>query len=1461
MANFNATVLEVYNPFDPSAKHARRSTIKRRMKVRNWLGAHCRNYSAKDNAFYHASVVEVNGKVLMRSEWGYLIKKNDIVKITQLTGNPVVIMWISLAFAAISLVIALTTKFPNPNTGQADEADPVYTLKGQRNQIKLNSPIEVSYGKVRMWPSYAAQPYNTYENNDQYLYSLFCLGQGVHTIHSMQIEDTPIENFSDMEVEVCPPGTPVTLFPDNVVTSGEVDNVELYGPNEDKDDGTIIIDSPGSSEDGIPETTHKGYFSAGPYVANPANTLTTKLQFDVAFARGLYASLDDGSYGPATVTAVFDARRIDNDGNPIGDWVTVADFARTLNTPTPQRYTLVAEVDSGRYEVRAERTNDKASDTSRIVDTFQWERLRAFLPSVSNYGNVTIIAWKAKATNNLNDNSKSRFNTWSTRNLPIWSGTEWSAPTPTRSPIWAYCDAFRAEYGGQKADSALTLAELKTLADEWEAAQVYFDWTFDQKITLWDALKTITNIGRAIPLPMGSQYGIVVDRPASVRSAMFTPEVMTRAGGFRREIKLATSDDYDGLEVTYTDPITWKDETVLCCLDDEEGDDPEKVTLTGCTDRIFAWRWGMYQRRVKRFRVQQIVFTTGMEGNLSTYWDFIGVTHDNPNWGQSGMLLSIADDNRTLELSEPVSFDDPEATYEIFFRRKNNIPSEVYQCVAGATSKQVILTEDITPDDYIFADNRERPIYSFGPENLVTKDCIISNLAPTNSRTVEITATPYKAIVFTDDANFPEDAPDTNGNIPTSPALPSVTGLIVAKSGDMPNEVVASWNVSRGALYYLVQLSYDLGTSWETVGTQITTTSFRFTVLPKFIWVRVAAVTTAAGQFAYWMGDSPAALNNIITNDNVYPNPVTDVVLTAGFGIIWFNWTDPDNVSTKKLKAIHIYITHGSATGWDTKPEAPTFSIRPGQQFWGYSGLPDNDRVNAWFVAETLFGLFSDAEGPHSATTVNGITLDHLIPGGLQPVEIVTTIPSTGNYIGRLVYLTAADAVGADYVTGLAFAINKVYRWEGAGTPLAPVAGKDKWTANSKAVDLSGQIVSDQIADAAILNAKLADNAVSQAKLQDTIVSTAKLVDGAVASAKLADDAVTSAKIATGAVIADSLAAAAVTATAVADDAITTPKILAGAITAAKIGAGEVTAGKLAADSVVAANIQADAVTAVKIQAGAIETAKIAAGAVTTNELAANSVTAAKIGAGEITTAKLAAGAVTTNELAANSVTAAKIGAGEIIAGKIAANAVTATELAADSVTAGKIQAAAVTASAIGANEVIANTANIKDGVITTAKIADAQINNAKIADAAITSAKIGDLEVDTIKIANGAITTAVSAFTSGSISVPDSVWTTIQDLYIDTTGVPVFIVGTYYCDFFGAATVTGGVGSSGPVVSRFYVRILMNGTEISRAVGAVSGSDSPAAGTQHVELQYYLLNAGSVSVENRSLFAIELKK
>ena len=445
-----------------------------------------------------------------------------------------------------------------------------------------------------------------------------------------------------------------------------------------------------------------------------------------------------------------------------------------------------------------------------------------------------------------------------------------------------------------------------------------------------------------------------------------------------------------------------------------------------------------------------------------------------------------------------------------------------------------------------------------------------------------------------------------------------------------------------------------------------------------------------------------------------------------------------------------------------------------------------------------------------------GITIDKLFSlskakGGY---EIVATLPLTDLFEGRVVFLTSDD---------------KLYRYTGAA-----------WTSAVPAADISGTLADAQIAALAAskITGQLTDTqlaAIAAAKVTGQLTDTqiadlaATKVTGQLTDAQIA--AIAAAKV-TGQIVNTQITDDAITSAKIAANAVTASEIAAGAVVAGKIAADAVTATEIAAGSITTAKIAANAVTANEIAANTITAAKIAAGTITGNEIAANTITAADIAALTITASQIAAATITGAKIAAGTIAAGNIAANTITASEIAANTITATQIATDAITADKILAGAITSAKVSTNEIVAFGANIKNGVIETAKI--------------------GDLQVTTLKIGNNAVTVPVYAYTSGSIVI--SSYQTIQSVSITTSG------GIVKIDFsFLLAGNTSGCN----------FRLTRSGTDVLpvSSLGGGSGGlvaftigDAPAAGTYTYELLAQASGFVPLALV-RSLFVQEIKK
>lgn len=592
-----------------------------------------------------------------------------------------------VALAGSVLVNALIPP-PMPSSAisnyNATSPSPTYSIQAQGNQARLGEPIPVVYGRHVIYPDFGATPYSEFAGNEQYLYQLHVIGQGEYDIEQIRIEDTPITSFQEITYEIVPPGGTVTLLNTDVVTAAEIAGQELLALG---DGGNWV----------------------GPFVANPTETSTDLLALDMVMPKGLYYANDNGSLGVRTVTWEVQARLIDDEGNALGAWTTLGTESHSANTNTPIRLTYKYPVAAGRYEVQMLRTNGK-DNSARAGHDINWNALKAHLVGEPDFGNVTLLAMKMRATDNLSQRSSRMVNCIATRKLKVWHpDTGWSAVQPTRSIAWALADILKANYGAKLADSRIDLAALFALDAIWTARGDTFNGVFDRKLTVWDALTQVARCGRALPFLQGGLVRFARDEPRAMPVAMFSPRNIVK-GSFKIDFVMPGEDTADSVKVEFFNQRTWKQDEITASLPDSAAEQPATVSLFGCTDKDQAIREGMYMAAANRYRRRIISFRTELEGMIPTYSDLIAISHDMPRWGIAGDVIEFAEP--VLTLSEPVSFEDA-GTHYVVLRRKDGSLSGPWAVSAGASDYQLQLQEEIDFTPYTGTEE-ERTHFSFG---------------------------------------------------------------------------------------------------------------------------------------------------------------------------------------------------------------------------------------------------------------------------------------------------------------------------------------------------------------------------------------------------------------------------------------------------------------------------------------------------------------------------------------------------------------------------------------------------------------------------------------------------------------------------------------------------------------------------------------------------------------------------
>ncbi len=712
-------------------------------------------------------VTAINGNKVQVEDYDSEIAAKDVVAVIVLPADPVswlVAAGLSVAFStaivgAVTGVLVSTvlnyainaffgpkgSKPTSPNSagiavgGGLPAASPTYSLGVPSNTARLGQPIPVAYGNNLMVPDLAAEPYAWFENNDQYVGLLLCLGQGTFDIQQILVGNTDTASLASgvLTKTVIPGWSHVQTFGliqnatgiyENVYTSPEVsdqlisaaveaegaggtysssgnlfneqghamfylDNdasswaAQLYsgkqvwaivtnsgGPMPSGNDGNYLVTyiaNPGQKFAG-----HKGHVSlsswpfgytnatvqlsltnpdywdpaipaggpSGPFAATTPGVQTGYLQYDLVFPSGAYTSdLTTGAIASIYVSVQFIAEQIDDNGVVIGSPLTTT-FSETLATTTPQRRTIHHAVPYGRYQVTAMRITPKSWHASSQSDV-NWVGLKAILGNTEGgpvYGDTTIIAIKAKATEGLARDALNRISVRCTRYHPRYG-------TLSRNPADAFSDILtNTVYGGKRPDAEIDWPTLTEKQTAWGTANKYFDAVYDTQTNLWDALRMSLQMVHTAPTMSGSLVTLVEDKNYLVPEFSLTTDTIK---ALSLTFLFPDGEEVDGVEAEYRDP---DDNAQLFVTYPSTALNPEKIVLFGCRDYYAALAYAT--QRWKQLSLRRLLVTaeTELEAEVIRVGAPVNITHPKLNGGAATLCIvhsvkSTGEFDKTIE--------------------------------------------------------------------------------------------------------------------------------------------------------------------------------------------------------------------------------------------------------------------------------------------------------------------------------------------------------------------------------------------------------------------------------------------------------------------------------------------------------------------------------------------------------------------------------------------------------------------------------------------------------------------------------------------------------------------------------------------------------------------------------------------------------------------------------------------
>lgn len=468
----------------------------------------------------------------------------------------------------------------------------------------------------------------------------------------------------------------------------------------------------------------------GPFAMCPDGEKTTSIEWDIFYPSGLIGlGVKDGYRYAITSNTFLEWRDMDI----AGAWTVVS---KTFSSASLDAVGVTYRIDLP-YPMRAEaRVRRGPNPSTEWNDACVWYGARSLLQGPTSYADVTVISINARGGDRLSAQSESMVSVEATRKLPLLVNGSWTAPQTTRdiAPFVAYVSKSLGY-----TDTDLDLNELARLDAIWKSRQDYYDQATNSNGTAKAVINDALACGFAELTIDNGLLRPARDEPRTVFESMYSHQAMT--SNLERDFTAIRPDDYDGVDVEYTDGVSWQVETVECRLPGDLGMRAMKIKADGCTNRTHAWRIGMRQRRALKYRRWDYSWSTELAALNSRYLSYVQVSDDVPGYAQSAIMISY--DNGLVESSEAFDWSDAGPHY-IYVRRADGSSSGPYIATKVDDFHLRIPGLDFVPDTDL---DIEPPHLLFG----IGYKVLITSISPSGLDSARVEAVAYNDQVYVND--------------------------------------------------------------------------------------------------------------------------------------------------------------------------------------------------------------------------------------------------------------------------------------------------------------------------------------------------------------------------------------------------------------------------------------------------------------------------------------------------------------------------------------------------------------------------------------------------------------------------------------------------------------------------------------------------------------------------------------
>lgn len=478
----------------------------------------------------------------------------------------------------------------------------------------------------------------------------------------------------------------------------------------------------------------------GPFPACPDGELTTIVEWDVFYPDGICFVSNKGSVDTHSVYYNVEYR----DMALGGSWTSIQ-YINTAATLDQIGYTVRITLP---YPMRAEFRMKKVSPLAPDISAhskIQWYGLRSKLVSVASYEGITTIGLRIQISDRIASQTENQIYVIATRILPTREGGSWQPETATRQLTPAALYALET-LGYTDAD--FDLSEWDRLDETWKSRGDTFNLAVDSETTAFQFVNDVLASGFAEMTLDRGRVRPVRDEPRTTFEHMYTPHIMTE-NLVRSDQLPGQLDDYDGVDLTYTNSTTWADEIIEFRLPGDAGAFVEKIEAKGVTSPVQALRIAARHRRIQVYRRERFSWGTEMAALNSRYLSYCSVSDDVPGYGQTSLLVGFTAGNGLvlLESSEPLDWS-AGGVHVVALRRPDGTLSGPYTATRVDDYRLTVPSLDFAPETSWVI---EPPHIQFGPLNRWSYPVLVTSISPRGTTSATVEAVGYNAEVYIDD--------------------------------------------------------------------------------------------------------------------------------------------------------------------------------------------------------------------------------------------------------------------------------------------------------------------------------------------------------------------------------------------------------------------------------------------------------------------------------------------------------------------------------------------------------------------------------------------------------------------------------------------------------------------------------------------------------------------------------------